>query len=72
LNSPSQFAYERYKDDRIAIFHQDRMVMVLKGKDAIRFLTRVENVGAELRQLVMAKITGNFERGNERSSNQGK
>ncbi|MBA2597330.1 MAG: hypothetical protein H0T18_05025, partial [Chloroflexia bacterium] len=41
-------------------------VTTLAGKDAVRFLARVDGAGAEQAQLAMAKATGNFKRGNER------
>jgi len=39
--------------------------MTLKGKKAMSFLERVSKLNDTEQQLVMAKITGNFKRGNE-------
>lgn len=39
--------------------------MVLKGGKAESFLRRVAGLDAAGQQLVMAKVTGNFKRGNE-------
>jgi len=41
-------------------------VMILKGDDAQAFLKRVSTLDAAAQQMVMAKLTGNFKRGNER------
>lgn len=44
-----------------------RQVTTLRGRDAERFLRRVEAATPREAQLVMAKCTGNFRRGNERT-----
>jgi hypothetical protein len=40
--------------------------MILKGKEAQRFIDKIGCLNDQEAQLVMAKITGNFKRGNER------
>ena len=59
----SAFAYQASKDDTVRISWNGRVVTTLRGDEALRFLDEVE-AGDE--QLVMAKATGNFKRGNER------
>jgi hypothetical protein len=59
----SSFSYQASKDDTVRISWNGRVVTTLRGRDALRFLDEVE-LGDE--QLVMAKATGNFKRGNER------
>ena len=39
----------------------------LAGGSAARFLEQVEGIDPEGEQLLMARVTGNFKRGNERS-----
>ncbi|KFN01323.1 ABC transporter ATP-binding protein [Bacillus clarus] len=40
--------------------------MILKGKDSKKFLNKIRCENNEIeKQLIMAKITGNFKRGNE-------
>lgn len=60
------FSYRVLKDHKIFIYWYDQQVMVLKGRESERFLSRVESANALEAQLIMAKITGNFKRGNER------
>ena len=60
------FTYRATKDGKAFIYWNGKQVMTLKGKDASRFLARVENLNERDAQLVMAKLTGNFKRGNER------
>jgi hypothetical protein len=63
----SPFQYRVTKSGVVFIDYEGRQVKVLKGKDADRFLEKVKTAESEKkRQLVMAKITGNFKRGNER------
>ncbi len=60
------FSYRLLKDGKVLIFWNDKQVMILKGKDSEKFLTRVTKADAFEAQLIMAKITGNFKRGNEK------
>lgn len=60
------FAYREAKDGRVLIEWQGRRAAVLTGARAARFLAVVKGAGAERQQHEMARITGNFKRGNER------
>jgi hypothetical protein len=63
----SPFMYRVTKSGVVFIDYEGRQVKVLKGKDADRFLEKVKMTESEKElQLMMAKITGNFKRGNER------
>lgn len=39
--------------------------MILKKKKAAQFLSKIKNKSDRERQLIIAKLTGNFKRGNE-------
>ena len=60
-----EFTYEKAKD-RVRVLWLGRAVMVLSGEKAKAFLNRVEEASLEDAQRYMAKVTGNFKRGNER------
>lgn len=60
------FDYKVTKDGRVLLYWYGRQVKVLAGKDAEKFRTRIEGLDGKDAQLVMAKFTGNFKRGNER------
>ena len=60
------FAYRTTKDGRVLVSWQGRQVTTLAGGRAERFLARTENASPEDRQLELARVTGNFKRGNER------
>ncbi|TQR16184.1 hypothetical protein [Psychrobacillus soli] len=61
------FSYEITKDGSVFIEFHGKRVKILKGKEAEKFLERIEEAEDEKEeQLILAKITGNFKRGNER------
>ncbi|MGX2998368.1 hypothetical protein JNUCC64_29590 [Streptomyces sp. JNUCC 64] len=59
------FAYEEHGDGSVRIRHHGRPVTVLRGERAARFLREAAAGDA---QLVMARWTGNYRRGNERTA----
>ena len=60
------FTFRQRGDGSVAIFWKGRRVQVLTGKLAENFLAAApECTGQEL-QLLMAKASGNFKRGNEK------
>ena len=59
------FTYEQRPDGTVLVTHQDRKAAVLRGDRATRFLAEVEVADP---QLVMARWTGNYKRGNERTA----
>ncbi len=61
-----QFGWSAAKNGPVSIRWQGRVVTLLRGTDAARFQTRIAATDAAGAQLVMAKVTGNFRRGNER------
>ena len=67
-DSPSEnhFAFQETKDGRIRIAHCGKVVTTLACAEAKRFLQRSTGADEQALQLLMAKVTGNFKRGNER------
>lgn len=63
----SPFSYKVTKNNTILIYYHGKQVKLLKGKDAEKILEKINNAeGIQAVQLILAKITGNFKRGNER------
>ncbi|APY88934.1 hypothetical protein DCW30_33710 [Streptomyces alfalfae] len=62
---PQGFTYVRRPDDSVTITHGGRPAGTLRGVRAERFLAEVEG---EDPQLVMARWTGDYKRGNERTA----
>ncbi|MCF3125611.1 MULTISPECIES: hypothetical protein [Streptomyces] len=62
---PHGFTYEQRADGSVVITHGGRAAGTLRGARAERFLAEAEGGDA---QLVMARWTGNYKHGNERSA----
>lgn len=60
------FDYRETKDGRVRISWHGRPVVTLKDTKAARFLREIAGKDHRGQQLVMARFTGNFKRGNER------
>ncbi|MEN1934027.1 hypothetical protein AAIE21_00105 [Paenibacillus sp. 102] len=64
------FSYRTNKNNIVFIEYYGKQIMILKGKEANAFLNKTHHAKNEKeRQLIMAKITGNFKRGNEQKRN---
>lgn len=66
LSEERPFTFRATKDGRIFIAWRGRDAASLKGREAAKFLAAVEGAGPDAQQLLMARVTGNFKRGNER------
>ncbi len=64
---PNGFAYDVRRDGEVVITHHGKRATVLRGSRASEFVAEVES-GDE--QQVMARWTGNYKRGNERTARQ--
>lgn len=62
----SPFTIREGKDGRVFISWRGAQALILKGKKAQTFLARMSTLSAPEQQQEMARITGNFKRGNER------
>ncbi|MCQ6568469.1 hypothetical protein ACQVPC_14890 [Bacillus mycoides] len=61
------FHYRVTKNNIVLIEYYGKQIMISKGNDAEKFLNKINRISNEKeKQLIMAKITGNFKRGNER------
>jgi hypothetical protein len=60
------FSWRTTRDGRVFIAWRGREVKVLTGAPAGRFVARIEGASEDEAQLEMARVTGNFKRGNER------
>jgi hypothetical protein len=60
------FVYQQTKDGKVLISWQNKLVKILKGAEADKFLKKITDLDEKQTQLALAKITGNFKRGNER------
>ncbi|MCB9450184.1 MAG: hypothetical protein H6672_02025 [Anaerolineaceae bacterium] len=60
------FDYQVTKDERVFIYWYNKLVTTLAGEKAKKFLRQINGLADDDEQLVMARFTGNFKRGNER------
>ena len=55
------------RNERVLVSFDGRQVVALAGADARRVIERLQHAkDGEAEQMVLAKATGNFKRGNER------
>lgn len=62
------FDYRVTKNGTVMLTWHGKTVKTLSGQKADDFLAKIEGLEGKDAQLVMAKITGNFKRGNERTA----
>ena len=60
------FAYRITKDGKVFVSYEGKQVVTLSGKRAEEFVRKIQNAEGKDAQLIMAKVTGNFKRGNEK------
>jgi hypothetical protein len=63
MPAPHGFSYTARKGGEVVITHEGRQTAILRGDKAKKFLDQVE-IGDP--QQLMARVTGNYKRGNER------
>ena len=64
------FTYRTRKNGDIEILHHGRVASTLRGDDAKEFLSEIDTGDEDSAQQLMARITGNYKRGNERLASQ--
>lgn len=64
------FTYRQRKGGAVEVLHRGRLATTLRGADALDFLAEVESAGFGEAQQLMARLTGNYKRGNERQASQ--
>lgn len=62
------FTYRQRKNGEIELLHHGRLAATLRGPDALDFLREAEEGSAADAQQLMARLTGNYKRGNERQA----
>jgi len=64
------FTFRSRKGGDVEVLHRGRLASTLRGADAIDFLNEVEAGTHADGQQLMARLTGNYKRGNERKAGQ--
>lgn len=60
------FTFRSRKSGEVHIFRQGAVIVMLRGDAAATFLAEVSGCDARDAQQLMARVTGNYKRGNER------
>lgn len=68
LKEEQPFSYKLSKDNKALIYWNQKMVMVIKGKKYDQLMKVVQTQTDYEIQLFLAKMTGNFKRGNEKDN----
>ena len=66
------FTYRITKDNKVFISYEGKQVTILSGGKAEKFIADITEADGKEAQLIMAKVTGNFKRGNEKLFKRGK
>ena len=61
------FSFRKTKDGKVFIAWHGKLVVTLQGTASKKFLAAISSADADQAQLLMARITGNFKRGNEKN-----
>ncbi|MDZ4768531.1 MAG: hypothetical protein SGJ24_05340 [Chloroflexota bacterium] len=64
--SDHPFAYTATKNGKVLISWYGKQVTILAGEQAAKFLKAAEGADDDAIQQLMARVTGNFKRGNEK------
>jgi hypothetical protein len=62
------FSYRATKDGVVHISWHNKLVKTLKGRQAQQFIAKIADLEGKQAQLLMARATGNFKHGNERTA----
>ena len=66
MPAPNGFAWSLRKNGDVIITHHGREAAVLRGRVATDFVDDVSGGDGSASQELMARLTGNYRRGNER------
>jgi hypothetical protein len=62
------FRYRQRKSGEVEVLHHGHLASTLRGPDAADFLAEALRSSEAEQQQLMARLTGNYKRGNERAA----
>ena len=62
------FTYREQKNERVTILHKGKLAATLKGERAVKFLDTAQRGSFAAQQQLMARWTGDYKHGNERTA----
>ena len=66
--TPNGFAFKPMKNGDVQVTHHGRLASTLRGRDAVAFLHEMARADEQAQQHAMARLTGNYRRGNEHAA----
>lgn len=63
------FSYEVKKDNKVFIYWYDKLIKMLSGENAEKFLAKIKYANSLEAQQLMAKTTGNLKRKRDEDTN---
>lgn len=67
-NKPNGFTWIVRVNGEVEVLHHGRVATVLRGETATKVLASLTTSGADQQQEILARVTGNYRRGNERQA----
>ena len=68
ISSDLGFTYRQRKDGTLQVLHRGQLAATLGGIEAQEFLAEMRTCAPSDAQQLMARLTGNYKRGNERAA----
>ena len=62
------FTWQRMKNGEVRVLHHGKLASTLRGRDAEEFLAEADGADDAAMQQLMARLTGNYKHGNERTA----
>lgn len=62
------FTWQQRREGEVQLLHHGRLATTLRQRDAADFLDEVASCDEAAAQQLMARLTGNYKRGNERQA----
>ena len=62
------FTWQRMKNGEVRVLHHGKLASRLRGRDAEEFLAEADGADDAAMQQLMARLTGNYKHGNERTA----
>jgi len=66
MSSDLGFTFRATKNGEVFVHHRGKLATTLRGGAAAEFLADIDGADAGEQQQIMARVTGNYRRGNER------
>ena len=63
------FSYNIKKDNKVFVYWYDKLIKILSGEKAEKFLSKIEGAESLEAQQLMAKVTGNLKRKKDENTN---